>query len=370
MELAGRRALVLGGTAGIGLATAQDLERAGAQVAAASREQVRDLLVATGLWPALRTRPFSRTPGIDDVPHSIFVTAVDTAPLAADPRVVIAERAEDFSHGLDLLAKLTDGALHLCVGDDADAIPSGNDARIRREAFSGPHPAGLAGTHIHFLDPVGPNKTVWTIGYQDVIAIGRTAASGSYCNERVVALGGPPVDRPRLLRTVQGASLVELTAGETTGNAVRVLSGSVLTGHIARGALAFLGRFHVQVSALVEDMDREFLHYLRPGTDRFSVFPVFASKWFGSKRFPMTTSANGSARAMVPIGTFEDVVPMDMLPTQLLRALLVGDLDTAIALGALELDEDDVALCTFACPGKYEYGPVLRSTLDRIHKEG
>ncbi|MCH2097072.1 MAG: NADH:ubiquinone reductase (Na(+)-transporting) subunit A, partial [Pseudomonadales bacterium] len=148
------------------------------------------------------------------------------------------------------------------------------------------------------------------------------------------------------------------------------ISGSALSGTTARGALAFLGRYDQQITVLAEDREREMLHYLRPGREKFSVLPVFASRLFGRRAFPLTTSANGSARAMVPIGTFESVVPMDMLPTQLLRALLVGDLDTAIALGCLELDEDDVALCTFACPGKYEYGPVLRSTLDRIWKEG
>ena len=339
-------------------------------VAGTEPEQVEAFLAATGLWTALRTRPHARIPALGTRPHSIFVTAIDTAPLAADPAVVIAERAEAFSHGLDLLARISDGPVHLCVGVGGGEIPVGSDARIERTIFDGPHPAGLVGTHIHFLDPVGPNKTVWTIGYQDVIAIGETAQSGRLHVERVVALGGPPVSKPRLVRTRLGASVDELLAGETEGDELRQISGSALSGTIARGALAFLGRYHQQVTVLAEDREREVLHYLRPGADKFSVFPVFVSRLLGRKEFPLTTSANGSARAMVPIGTFESVVPMDMLPTQLLRALLVGDLDTAIALGCLELDEDDVALCTFACPGKYEYGPVLRSTLDRIWKEG
>ena len=339
-------------------------------VAGAAPERVEALLAATGLWTALRTRPHGRIPALGTRPHSIFVTAIDTAPLAGDPAVVIAERAEAFAHGLDLLARISDGALHLCVGVGGADIPAGSDARIKRTIFDGPHPAGLAGTHIHFLDPVGPGKTVWTIGYQDVIAIGETATSGRLFTDRVVALGGPPVSRPRLLRTRLGASVDELLAGETEGEDLRQISGSALSGTTARGGLAFLGRYDQQITVLAEDREREMLHYLRPGREKFSVLPVFASRLFGRRAFPLTTSANGSARAMVPIGTFESVVPMDMLPTQLLRALLVGDLDTAIALGCLELDEDDVALCTFACPGKYEYGPVLRSTLDRIWKEG
>lgn len=339
-------------------------------VAAVDPEAVERMLVASGLWTALRTRPFSRTPEIGTRPSSIFVQAIDTSPLAADPAVVIAEHTEAFAHGLDLLAKLTDGPVHLCVGVGGGEIPVGSDARIKREIFDGPHPAGLPGTHIHFLDPVGPGRTVWTIGYQDVISIGETARTGRLHVERVVALGGPPVGRPRLLRTRLGASVDELVAGEAEGAELRTISGSALAGAIARGALAYLGRFHVQVTVLAEDREREMLHYIRPGTEKFSVFPAFLSRLLGPKTYAMGTSANGSARAMVPVGTFEAVVPMDMLPTQLLRALLVGDLDTAIALGALELDEEDLSLCTFACPGKYEYGPVLRSTLDRVWKEG
>jgi Na+-transporting NADH:ubiquinone oxidoreductase subunit A len=338
-------------------------------IAGAAAADVEQVLIASGLWTALRTRPYSRVPAPGSRPRSIFVTAMDTNPLAADPAVVIAPHAEAFNHGLDALARLTDGPLYLCTAPDA-AIPDGNDARIRRETFAGPHPAGLAGTHIHFLDPVGAARTVWSIGYQDVIAIGRTLMDGVLFTERVVALGGPPLERPRLLRTRLGASTDELVAGEAAGRDVRVVSGSILSGRTARSAEAFLGRFHVQISVLAEDRERELLHYLRPGADRFSLFPIYLSRFLGKRRFDLTTSANGSARAMVPIGTFESVMPLDILPTQLLRALLVGDVDTSIGLGCLELDEEDLALCTYACPSKYEYGPVLRKLLTTIEKEG
>lgn len=340
------------------------------RVAAADADEVQALLVATGLWTALRTRPFSCTPELGSRPRSIFVTAIDTQPLAADPVKTIAGHREAFAHGLDVLARLTDGPVFLCTAPDAD-VPTGSDARIRHETFSGPHPAGLVGTHIHFLDPVGPGRTVWSIGYQDVIAIGATLTSGRLFTDRTVALAGPPVKRPRLLRTRLGASLSELVDGEAAADGdLRLISGSVLMGHIGRGPFSFLGRYHQQLSVLGEDHEREMLHYIRPGVDKFSVFPVFLSRLLGRKRFDFGTSTNGSARAMVPIGTYESVMPLDILPTQLLRALLVGDLDNAIALGCLELDEDDLALCTFACPGKYEYGPVLRATLNRIQKEG
>lgn len=339
------------------------------RIAAAERDAVEAALVASGLWTALRTRPFSCVPAPGTSPRSIFVTAIDTQPLAADPMVAIDAHREAFAHGLDALARLTDGPVFLCTAPGAQ-VPTGSDARIRHEEFAGPHPAGLAGTHINHLDPVGPGRTVWTIGYQDVIAIGATLSSGRLFTERTIALGGPPVIRPRLLRTRLGASVDALVAREAEGAELRTVSGSILSGHTARGALAFLGRYHQQVSVLAEGREREMFHYLRPGKNKFSLFPIYISRLLGRQQFDLDTSANGSPRAMVPIGTFERVVPLDILPTQLLRALLVEDLDTAIALGALELDEDDLALCTFACPGKYEYGPVLRATLNRIQKEG
>jgi len=325
--------------------------------------------VASGLWTALRTRPFSLIPGKDSSPAAIFVTAMDTQPLAADPVLAVADQHDALSHGLDALARLTEGKVYLCTAPGV-TLPTGNDARIQQESFAGPHPAGLPGTHIHYLAPVSAQKSVWHIGLQDVVALGRTLLDGELYTQRVVALGGPAVTRPRLLRTVLGASIDELTAGELSGGDLRVLSGSVFSGRSARGALAFLGRYHSQVSVLAEDRSRPFLHYLRPGSEAFSVLPVFLSKLAPKKRFPFTTSANGSARAMVPVGSYEAVMPLDILPTQLLRSLLVGDIETSIALGALELDEEDLALCTFACPGKYEYGPVLRGLLDRIEKEG
>lgn len=332
-------------------------------------QRVRDTLVRSGLWVGLRTRPFSRVPAIDSVPHSIFVTAMDTSPLAADAAIIIEAAATEFVAGLDVLVKLTEGALYLCQ-EAGKFLPSGGSSRVSVQEFSGVHPAGLPGTHIHFLDPVGPKKTVWFIGYQDVIAIGALFLTGKIDSTRVVSLAGPVVERPRLLRTVMGANLEELTAGEIRSGEHRVISGSVLSGRTARGPVAFLGRYHTQVSVLPEDRERRLFGYLSPGADRHSVFPIYLSKWLGEKSLRFTTTSNGSPRGMVPIGTFESVMPLDILPTQLLRSLLVGDLDSAINLGALELDEDDIALCTYACPGKYDYGPVLRTVLDTIKKEG
>lgn len=331
-----------------------------------SREAVQKNLVDSGLWTALRTRPFSKTPALNTAPASIFVTAMDTNPLAADPQLIIAEQADAFKAGVQVLKRLTDGQVFVCKAPGANIPNAGIETT---EEFSGPHPAGLAGTHIHKLDAASVSKTVWSIGYQDVIAIGQLFTAGSLNSERVISLAGPQVTKPRLVRTLLGASLTELTAGELAKGENRMVSGSVFGGRTAGGDLAFLGRFHNQVSVLEEGRDRPMLHYLRPGFERFSVMPIYISR-FLNKTFNFTTSTNGSERAMVPIGTYERVMPLDILPTQLLRALIVEDMEVAVNLGALELDEEDLALCSYTCPGKYEFGPILRTNLTRIEQEG
>lgn len=335
------------------------------------RDQVVQNLVDSGQWTALRTRPYSKVPTPDTAPHAIFVTAMDTRPHAPDPTIIIGEQAANFLAGLDVLSVLTEGSVYVC-GQAGANLPESQNSKVRGEAFSGPHPAGLAGTHIHFLDPVSLDKTVWVIGYQDVIAIGHLFTTGSLYLERVVSLAGPGASKPCLLRTRLGASTNDLTAGQLKDNVEaenRVISGSVLDGRRAHMGLAFLGRYHNQVSALAEGTHRELLGFVMPGLDKFSLTRLFAAGFLPGKAFDFTTSTGGSERAMVPLGTFEEVMPLDILPTQLLRALLVSDFDSSIDLGCLELDEDDLALCTFACPGKYEYGPYLRDMLTTIEAE-
>ncbi|HEY6135274.1 MAG TPA: Na(+)-translocating NADH-quinone reductase subunit A, partial [Rubrivivax sp.] len=330
--------------------------------------EVRALLLESGLWTALRTRPFSRVPAADASPRALFVTAMDTRPHAPSPQVVLAARRAEFDAGLTCLAKLTRGPTYVCVAADATLeMPPTSGATCM--AFDGPHPAGLAGTHIHFLSPVDLERSVWHIGYQDVAAIGHLFLHGRLDVSRVVALAGPGVRRPRLLQTRLGASIDELVHGEIAPGTQRVISGSVLDGRIAQGeALGYLGRHHQQISVLAEATKRELFGWIMPGFDKFSIWGVVAGAFTGRAQ-ALTTTTNGGARAMVPIGSFERVMPLDLMPTFLLRALLTGNDERAEALGALELDEDDLALCTFVCPGKAEYGPLLRAALTRIEKE-
>ncbi len=350
---------------------------ASAELPSLPRSSVVDNLVSSGLWTSLRTRPYSKVPSpFSGPPSSIFVTAIDTNPLAVNPDVVIAEREKDFEDGLLVLERLTEGPIHLCISDDA-TISGEHLNGIQPQRFSGPHPSGLAGTHIHFIDPVSAKKTVWVIGYQDVLAIGALFTTGRIDTRRVVALCGPQAVNPRLVQTRIGANINELIVNETDGGDNRVISGSLLSGRIAStghagGALSFLGRYHTQVAIILEGYQREFLRYLSLGVKRHSAMPIYLSS-LGSvqeKNLSFSTNTNGSERAMVPIGNYEKVMPLDILPTQLLRALIVGDTEMAQKLGCLELEEEDLALCSYVCVGKYEYGPILRDSLTRIEKEG
>lgn len=343
---------------------------AATQLAHLDRAAVRDNLLQSGLWTVLRKRPFSTIPDPESSPHALFVTAMDTQPLAARPEVVLADLGDEFRWGLQVLRQLTDGNVFLCK-EAGVAIPGTDLDGITVAEFSGPHPAGLPGTHIHFLSPVNERRVAWHVGYQDVAAIGRLFVTGQISVDRVVSLAGPAVQQPRLVRTRIGANLAELMHGELAAGDSRVISGSVLSGRAATGVLQYLGRYHLQVSALFEGTQRKFLGWQTAGFDKFSVKRVFASSIFGrSRRFAFTTSLEGSPRAMVPVGAYERVMPLDLLPTFLLRSLIIGDTEQSRLLGCLELDEEDLALCTYVCPSKYEYGPLLRKALAEIEKEG
>lgn len=352
----------------------QPLESYGAVAAAGdlhalSADQVRDLLLESGQWTAIRRRPFGKVAAPTESPAALFVTAIDTNPHCPPVDRVLEGRDNDLAAGIAVLSKLAPHT-YVCTRPEQWVELTG-EAHVTQETFSGPHPAGNVGTHIHLLEPVGPQKTVWYVGYADALMIGRLFRTGALDFERVISLAGPSVKRPRLVRTRMGAATDELVSGELEDGA-RVVSGSVLAGRTAMGEVeGYLGRFHNQVSALKEDTERKLLGWMGPGADKFSVVPAFLSSWLGGgKRFDMTTTTHGSKRAIVPIGNYERVMPGDFLPTFLLRSLVVRDVERAEELGALELEEEDLALCTFVCAGKIDYGPILRDNLDIIEREG
>jgi Na+-transporting NADH:ubiquinone oxidoreductase subunit A len=354
----------------------------GAPPESLARDQIRDLLVESGLWTAIRERPFSKVPAPDGTPDALFITATDTSPHAPIPEVVLEGRMEDFILGAGIIAKLLDGPTYLCVGEHSE-IGDDAPASVRVERFAGPHPSGTVGLHIHRLRPVNRHRSVWHIGYQDVAAVGKLFSTGRLDVSRVISIAGPKVENPRLERTRVGARVSEIVARDianaegASDNAdsvnveMRTISGSVLEGKRTHGeAFDFMGRYDRQISLLEEDRENVFLGWLSPGFDLFSITRIYLSKIIKPERFRFTTSTNGSPRAMVPIGLYEKVMPMDIMPTFLLRALIVGDIERAEELGALELDEEDLALCTYVCPGKTNYGPILRKNLETIEKEG
>lgn len=326
-------------------------------------------LLESGLWTSIRTRPFSKVADPDKRPHSVFVNAMDTNPLSAPVLAGMGLNDNEIEAGFKVISALTDGKVYFCTDTDTN-INTPKIDKLETVVFDGPHPAGLVGTHIHFLDPVGKNKTVWHLSFLDLIRIGKFFLTGKIPVETVVSLAGPGVKSPGLVKTRLGASVEDLTNGELTDQKNRIISGSVLSGHIAAAEMAFIGRFHRQISVVPEASKRVFFGWLASGIDKFSLKNVVLSKLIPNKKFKFDTDIHGGHRAIVPVGSYEKVMPLDIIPTYLLRALTVNDVEESEKLGCLELDEEDLALCTFVCPSKNDYGPILRRNLNLIEKEG
>ncbi len=328
-------------------------------------DSVKENLIESGVWTSLRVRPFSKVANPSTTPNSIFVTAMDSNPLAPSIEKILEGKEKAFENGLKVLEKLTEGNIFLCKGPDSK-IPTIDSSKLKIEEFSGPHPSGLVGTHIHFLDPVSSKKIVWYVNAQDVVAIGNLFTTGKIDTERIIAVGGSQVKLPTLIKTELGADLIELTTDALKDGENRIISGSVFTGHHATSYVSYLGRYHQIVSVIEEDSRREFFGWVNPFGNRFSVKSVLMPK----KKLNFSTSLHGGVRAMVPVGSYEAVMPLDILPNYLLRALAVNDIEEAELLGCLELDEEDLGLCSFVCPSKVNHGENLRSNLTQIEKEG
>lgn len=331
-------------------------------------EDLVDVLCRSGLWAALRQRPFEQVADPQAAASALFVTAIDTRPLAVDPRELIRGRETHFTTGLTALARLTPKT-YLCSapGDWVSLAPTG----VQHQEIQGPHPAGNVGTHIHLLNPVGAKRSAWHIGAQDVADIGEFLATGKIPTERVVALVGPGLRKPQLVRTQKGAAIAELCGGLADCEEPRYISGSVLDGQTAQPGdeVGYLGRYANQVSVLSDKPKRRFLDWMNPFSGSFTVTNTVLSK-FTKKEYAFDTDTNGGHRAIVPIGSYEEVMPLDILPTQLLRALAGRDLEGCEKLGVLELAEEDLALCEYVCASKLDYSVLLRDMLTTIEKEG
>ena len=337
----------------------------------ATSESVRHQLITSGMWAAFRTRPYSKIPTVDSSPSNVFISVLDTEPLSPDPEKIVNLRLEDFNFGISVLKRLIDCPIHISVSENS-SLEIIEDEQVKKHRFSGPHPAGLVGTHMHYISPASLTNVNWTIGYQDLMAIGSLFKTGYVSTERVIALSGPQVNEPRYIKTRLGACTDELTAGELTQRENRIISGSVISGREAIGSYAYLGRYHNQISVIAEpnSKDREFMNWLTPGPRKFSKIPLFLSSLFPKKIFKFKALMNGSDRPIVPIGVYEEVLPLNMLPAMLLRNVVLMDTEKIQDLGGLELDEEDLSLCSYVCPGKYDFGSLLRAGLNKIEVEG
>ncbi|QAR33644.1 Na(+)-translocating NADH-quinone reductase subunit A [Geovibrio thiophilus] len=331
-------------------------------------ETIRNVLNDAGLWTSFISRPFGRTPAIDAKADYIYVTAADTRPLCADVKTAMAGMESFFAAGVSLLEKLAGKKLYICVSSE-DAVPAVQGGKIEYVCFKGPHPAGLAGTHIHFLSPAHAGNRTWEINWQDTAAIGELFLTGKIPVQAVVSLCGTGAVKPRLIRTIRGAWFGDLLKNEINAEDVRIISGSALHGRKTAPPTDYLHRYINQVTLIPEGRERKLLGWAGLGTDMHSVKRSFLTA-FGIGKPAFNTNLNGGKRPIIPVGSYEDVMPMDILPTYLLRAVSVGDFETAEKLGCLELLEEDLSLCTYACPGKQDYAPMLRQVLDTLEKEG
>ena len=341
------------------------------EISQVSTEEIRKQLIDSGMWASFRTRPYSKIPNINSLPANLFISALDTQPLSPNPEFIINLKIEDFNFGLKVLRKLLDCPIHISFGDNS-SLPINEDDNINLHTFSGPHPAGLVGTQMHFISPASLSNINWSLGYQDVIAIGELFKTGQINVQRIISIAGPQVINPSYFQTRLGACTDEITAGELTQRENRIISGSVISGREAIGPYAYLGRYHNQISVVAEPntKDREFMNWLTPGPRKFSKIPLFLSSLFPNKIFKFKALMNGSDRPIVPIGVYEEVLPLKVLPAMLLRNVVLMDTEKIQALGGLELDEEDLSLCSFVCPGKYDFGSLLRAGLTKIELEG
>ena len=334
-------------------------------------DQVLNFLNNFGLLSLFKTRPFSKVPLVGSLPNKIFISLIDSNPLSFDPMLVIEDDLEAFNKGMEVISYLPKEGIHAGITEDnnLDLYKSEN---IYYHTFSGPHPIGLVGTQIHKISPATLVNQIWTIGYQELIKIGKTILTGCQSNEKYISLSGPQVFNPEILLTDFGACVEELTAGKLVEEDNRLISGSVLCGHTCEGSLAYMSSFSNQLTVIREANkdDREFLNWLRPEIKKHSSLRMFFASVIKNYKYNLTSALNGGFRAIVPVGIYEDIFPMNLMITQLLKAIVTEDTELAQSLGVLELDEEDLALCTYSCPSKYDYGLILRNILEKIEKDG
>ena len=329
----------------------------------ASRKTILDKILKANLFPLIRQRPFNKVADPKDIPRDIFISGHNSSPLSVDLSGLIKDEKDIFQTGLNVLKKLTEGNVYLTLRSSMEF------ANVITQTISGPHPSGNVGIQIHHTKPFRPGDVIWSVNAQHVITLGKLFQTGSYDPTVIVSIGGSGATSPSTVKTITGVNIGLLVEEQNLKEPIRLISGDVLTGKTVENA-DFLGFYDSSVSIISDDVKRPFLGMLSPGSSRtkYSLTKAFLS--FGNKAFNFTSSQNGELRAMVPLNAWEDVLPMDIYPNPLYRAILAQDIEEMEKLGIWECDDEDFALCSFACPSKIDVGGVVRDGLDLMEKEG
>ncbi len=334
-----------------------------------NRDSVKKALLESGIWATIRQRPYSTIANPDDIPKSIFISAFDTSPLAPDYDFIIDQDAELFQTGINILKFLTDGKIHLNVHSKkttSDIFHKCENVQVN--TFSGPHPSGNIGIQIHHIEPINKGDIVWYINPQHIITIARLFAEKIYNSSRIISLCGSEVKNPEYYKILAGASINDITKDNINNGDLRYISGNVLSGESVR-ADSHLGFYDSQLCIIPEGNFHEFLGWAMPGLKKASVSRTFLNWLTPNKHYKLNTNINGGERAFVLSGLYEKVLPIDILPVHLIKAIMVEDIELMEKLGIYEIDEEDFALCEFICPSKIEVQSYIRKGLDLIRKE-
>lgn len=338
-----------------------------------SREDVKDALLNSGCWPYIKQRPIDIVASPEDTPKAIFISAFDSSPLAPDFDFVVHNHAEEFQAGIDALAKLTDGKVHLNIRGDVRASSSFSACKnVQINKVTGKHPAGNVGVQIHHIDPINAGDKVWTVNPQDVMIIGRLFLTGKYDASKIIALAGPKVKHPKYYKVISGASLKSVIGDECTSDNARYISGNVLTGDNA-GAEGHLGFYHHQITLVEEGNSYNFMlggkGWLGLGLAKHSMSKTYFSWLMGGKEYDLDTNQNGEDRSFVVTGQYEKVLPMDIYPVHLVKAIITKDIEAMEGLGIYEVAPEDFALCEYVCTSKINAQNIIREGLDIIQEE-
>lgn len=335
----------------------------------ATREEVVEMLLQSGLWPLLIQRPYGVIANPDAQPKAIFVSAFDSAPLAPDYNFILSSEKENLQKGVEVLKKLTAGKVHFSMRAKEASVAE-TLGGVELHTFAGKHPAGNVGVQIHHIDPIDKGDVVWTVNVQDLAIIGRLFLTGKVDMTRTIAVTGSEVEKPSYCKVVAGANLDSILAGnvkaQKEGDSVRVINGNVLTGTKAAGYLSFYAN---QLTLIPEGDKYELLGWAMPRFGKFSVSRSYFSWLCPKKQYKLDTNLNGGERPFIVTGLYEQYLPMDIYPMYLLKACLAGDIDKMENLGIYEVLPEDLALCEFVCPSKIEIQQILRDGINLMIKE-